>query len=251
MACPRAHSASLCALLCALGLSGPVWAQDADRIWGRVYTKSGDVHEGFIRWDQNQASWVDVLGGSKQVPGENYVAWLASKDAEGPPLRTIDLHEFQILRFREPDPVVGYDAFDGGRLLVGTVVTQSGEEIDGVIRWDADEAASWEMLNGRADDVDFTIEFAHVSRIERGEVFGATVTLLDGRTFELDDSNDVDWDNKGILIHPEGASGGNGAGSSRWRVIAWDEFREVRFRQDSPGPGGGLESARGDGASAH
>jgi hypothetical protein len=93
----------LCALLCALGLSGPVWAQDADRIWGRVYTKSGDVHEGFIRWDQNQASWVDVLEGSKQVPGENYVAWLASKDAEGPPLRTIDLHGFRIT-WDEADP---------------------------------------------------------------------------------------------------------------------------------------------------
>ena len=60
-----------------------------------------------------------------------------------------------------------------------------------MIRWDADEAASWEFLNGRADDVVFTIEFGYVSRIERGQAFGARVTLLDGRTFELDDSNDV------------------------------------------------------------
>ena len=65
------------------------------------------------------------------------------------------------------------------------MVTRSGEEIDGVIRWDADEAASWEFLDGRADDVVFTIEFGNVSRIKRGQAFGATVTLLDGRTFEL------------------------------------------------------------------
>ena len=130
--------------------------------------------------------------------------------------------EFRILRFHEPEASFGYDTFDGGRLLVGTLVTQLGEEIDGVIRWDADEAASWEMLNGRADDVDFTIEFGNVSRIERGEAFGATVTLLDGRTFELDgrtfeadgrtfplgDSNDVSWDNKGDP-HPAG-------GCRRW-----------------------------------
>ena len=422
-------------LLCALGLSGPASAQDADRIWGQVHSKSGEVHEGFIRWDRNESSWVDILHGSKEVPGENYLAWLESIDAEGPPLRTIDLlgyritwdeadpdfpatsqsgirfghlsslrvigrdhveltlrsgelldlegravrrsireitvdaprrgqvelewseldrvlfsavpagaraparrlngtvedhqgnrytgyvswdrdeilesdvldgkemeggddrqirfdeiasiarvpggarivlvngeerdltgtrdvdrrnrgiqisdpglgmvevewREFRILRLHEPEAVVGYDTFDGGRLLVGTVVTQSGEEIDGVIRWDADEAATWEMLDGLADDVAFTIEFANVSRIERGEVFGARVTLLDGRTYELDDSSDVDWDNKGILIAPKGANGGSRADGSRWRVVTWDEFREVRFRSDTTARSGGLE----------
>lgn len=63
-----------CALLCALGFSDPVSAQDADRIWGQVHTKSGDVHEGFIRWDGNEVSWVDLLDGFKEVPGENYQA---------------------------------------------------------------------------------------------------------------------------------------------------------------------------------
>ena len=438
-----------CALLCALGFSDPVSAQDADRIWGQVHTKSGEVHEGFIRWDGNEVNWVDILGGSKDLPPENYLAWLASRESEGPPVRTIDLlgfriswdeadpdfpatsrsgirfghlsslrvigrdrveltlrggellelrgsavrrtirevtidapgrgeleldwrdldrvlfsavppgarapsrrlygtvedqrgnrytgyvswdrdeifesdvldgedmqgggdreirfdeiasiarvpggarivlvngnqrdltgtrdvdrrnrgigisdpglglvevewGQFRILRLHEPEASFGYGTFDGGRLLVGTLVTQSGEEIDGVIRWDADEAASWEMLNGRADDVAFTIEFGKVGRIVRGGAFGATVTLLDGRTFELNgrtferngrtfplgDSNDVDWDNKGILIQPEGARGANGAASTRWRVITWDEFREVRFRHDSTGPSSGLE----------
>ena len=153
----------------------------------------------------------------------------------------VEWREFRILRLHEPEAVVGYDTFDGGRLLVGTVVTQSGEEIDGVIRWDADEAATWEMLDGLADDVAFTIEFANVSRIERGEVFGARVTLLDGRTYELDDSSDVDWDNKGILIAPKGANGGSRADGSRWRVVTWDEFREVRFRSDTTARSGGLE----------
>ena len=416
-------------LLLALGFAGPLWAQDDDRVWGQVHTTSGDVHEGFIRWDRNEGSWVDILDGSKDVPEENYLAWLETRDIEGPPVRTIDLlgyriswdesdpdfplvsasgirfghvtslrvigrdrvelglrsgelleleggatdlgrtirelvvdvpgrdeveldwsdldsvlfsavpsgarasarrlygtaedregnrftgyvswdldeilesdvldgeevgggrdreirfgeiasiarveggarivlvdgdqldltgtrdvdrgnrgiqisdpglgmvevewPEFRILRFHEADAVAGYDTFDGGHILQGTVVTQSGEEIDGVIRWDADEAGSWEFLNGRANDVVFTIEFGYVSRIERGEAFGATVTLLDGRVFELDDSNDVDWDNRGILVAPQVASGGSGAGVSPWRVVQWDEFREVRFRHDA------------------
>ena len=416
-------------LLCVAVLASPARAQDDDRIWGQLHTTSGDVHAGFIRWDRNEGSWVDILDGSKTIPEENYFAWLQAMGAGGPPLRYVDLmgyrisweesdpdfpssaasgirfghirslrvlegdrveltlrsgelveleggstdlgrrmrelvvdvpgrseveldwedldrivfsavpygvrassrrlygtvedrrggrftgyvswdldeilesdvldgremdggddldirfveiasiarvpggarvvlvsgdellltgsndvnrrnrgiqmsdpmlgmvevewREFEVLRFHEADAVVGYDAFDGGHPLVGTVVTQSGEEIDGVIRWDADEAGSWEFLNGRRDGVIFTIEFSQVSRIERGEAFGATVTLLDGRTFELDDSNDVDWDNKGILIAPEVASRDMGPDYSRWRVVTWDEFKEVRFRHDS------------------
>ena len=425
MALSRAFA---CSLLCTIWLAGALQAQDGHRIWGAVHTTSGDVHEGFIRWDRNEGSWVDILDGSKDIPEENYFAWLASIQVDGPPVRTIDLHgyriswneddpdfpssatsgirfghlaslrvigedrveltlrsgelveleggstdlgasmrelvvdlpgrreieldwdeldrvvfsaapsgarassgrlygtveddegrrftgyvswdldeilesdvldgeemqggrsreirfgeiasiarvrrgarvvlvdgeeldltgnrdvrpgnrgiqisdprlgmvevewsEFRILRFHEADAVVGYDSFDGGHPLVGTVVTQSGEEIEGVIRWDADEAGSWELLNGRADDVIFTIEFSYVSRIVRGEVFGATVTLLDGRSFELDDSNDVDWDNKGILIAPQAATSSGGPDESRWRVVPWDQFKEIRFRHD-------------------
>ena len=413
-------------LLCTAVFAGPLCAQDGDRIWGRLFTTSGDVYEGFIRWDRNEGSWVDILDGSKEIPEENYLAWLGANDGGGPPVRSIDLmgyrisweeddpdfpstaasgirfghlrslrvveadrveltlrsgevveleggstdlgrsmrelvvdvpgraevdldwrdldridfsavpsgvradsrrlfgtvedregsrftgyvswdldeilesdvldgeemdggqdreipfgeivsiarvpggahvvlvsgeellltgtndvnrrnrgiqisdpglgmvevewRQFEILRFHEADGVVGYDAFDGGHTLVGTVLTQSGEEIDGVIRWDADEASSWELLNGEADDVVFAVEFGQVSRITRGDVFGATVTLLDGRALELDDSNDVDWDNKGILIATEGANSGSGPDESRWRVITWDEFKEVRFR---------------------
>ena len=415
-------------LLCVAVLASPALAQDGDRIWGQLHTTSGDVYEGFIRWDRNESSWVDILDGSKEIPAENYQAWLEAKGADGPPLRVIDLQgfriswteadpefpstaasgirfghlrslrvvegdgveltlrsgevvelndrsrnlgrsnrglvvdvpgrsevdldwsdlgrivfsaapsgararahrlygtvedvqgnrytgyvswdldeilesdvldgeemeggrsreirfggiasiarirrgarvvlvdgeeldltgnrdvrrgnrgiqisdpglgmvevewsEFRILRFHEADAVVGYDSFDGGHPLVGTLVTQSGEEIEGVIRWDADEAGSWELLNGREDDVDFTIEFSYVSRIVRGEVFGATVTLLDGRSFELDDSNDVDWDNKGILIAPQAATNSGGPDESRWRVVPWDQFKEIRFRHD-------------------
>ena len=120
----------------------------------------------------------------------------------------VEWRDFEILRFHEAEGVVGYDAFDGGHVLRGTVVTESGEQIEGEIRWDADEAGSWEFLNGRNEDgVVFTIEFGFLSRIERREAWGSLVTLLDGRSFELEDSNDVDWDNKGILIAPTGSTG--------------------------------------------
>ena len=90
-------------LLCLAALAGPLGAQDGDRIWGQIHTTSGDVYEGFIRWDRNEGSWVDILDGRKEIPEENYLAWLEAKDAEGPPRRTIDLLGYRI-SWEEADP---------------------------------------------------------------------------------------------------------------------------------------------------
>lgn len=38
-----------------------------DRLYGTVITHDGDRYEGFIRWDKNEASWVDILDGTKHL----------------------------------------------------------------------------------------------------------------------------------------------------------------------------------------
>jgi hypothetical protein len=51
--------------LCAL----PVLAgSNTGRLYGKITTVDGDVYQGYIRWDKNEASWVDVLNGDKQLP---------------------------------------------------------------------------------------------------------------------------------------------------------------------------------------
>jgi len=52
-----------------------VRAQEVDRIWGRVHTVSGEIHEGFIRWDRNEGSWVDQLDGSKEATSFRFQDW--------------------------------------------------------------------------------------------------------------------------------------------------------------------------------
>lgn len=150
-----------------------------------------------------------------------------------PALGVVDVgwDALRILRL-EPSPgTPGYGAFDGGHPLLGTVVTAEGEEIEGRIRWDADEEWSWEILHGRSHDVAFSIEFANVARIVRDERRGAHVTLLDGRTFQLTGGNDVDGDNKGIFVFPVAAEGADpGERADEWRYVAWEDFREARFR---------------------
>jgi len=90
--------------------------------------------------------------------------------------------------------------------------------VKGEIAWDNDETRSWEMLNGEMDGIEFQIEFGNVARI-RKTGRGALVELRDGRTFELDGSNDVDDGNRGISIW-------NG---TLPQDVGWDEFAEVRF----------------------
>ncbi len=76
------------------------------------------------------------------------------------------------------------------------------------------------MLNGQSHGVDFEIEFAQIARIEKSGR-GAVVTLKDGRSFELSGSNDVNDENRGIVVDT-----GDGV-----RKVRWEDFRELRLER--------------------
>jgi len=248
---------------------------DSPRLFGTVEDVHGDRYTGFIAWDLDEIFESDVLDGEEMQGGDERDVRFAdissieridrgsrvvlrdgqrleltgSNDVDrgnagvqisDPALGMIEVEwrEFRQIRFHEPTadaPPAGYQSFDGGRSLLGSVETQSGEWIDGVIRWDADEASTWEMLNGKANEVSFSIEFGFIERIERDAAFGATVTLVDGRSFHLDDSNDVNWDNKGVMVAREGSRLDF---VDSWRLVSWDDLRAVTFRRVPDGAEG-------------
>ena len=424
---PQANGWTLlgCAFVLSASLPAPAPAQTADRIWGRVHTSEGRAHTGFIRWDRTRTSWADVLRGLKEVPEENYFAWLEAHGRERA-TRTIELRGYRItwnevdpdfpmevrtgvrfghldslvvlegeraeltlragrrlelvprggyggrvsprvvvevpgeeevelkwdelervvfsappptavprarrlwgtaedhggnrytgqlawdqdeilesdvldgrergrvrgerqLRFgrirsltptgrgtrvemsdgsilelegrndvdpnnrglRIADPALGVvvvpwehlrtvrfheaaatsgerGGFSGGRLITGTVVTSEREELRGELRWDADEAGSWELLDGEADGIQYEIEFGFIRRIVPDGEDGARVTLVDGRTLETKGSRDVGAENKGVMVastqRPEAQGGGQA-----WRLVPWSDVAEVRF----------------------
>lgn len=56
-------------LLGLIFISFPATASDnSGRIYGKITTVDGDIYRGYIRWDKNEASWVDVLNGNKELP---------------------------------------------------------------------------------------------------------------------------------------------------------------------------------------
>jgi hypothetical protein len=127
--------------------------------------------------------------------------------------------DFSAVHFEQAPVETTYNEFDGGRPIHGTVLTESGEEVTGDIRWDNDEEYTWEMLEGDYKGIDFTVEFSQIASItKRG--YSAAVVLVDGRTFQLSGTNDVNPGNRGITVRAEDGSA---------HEVQWDDFRELRL----------------------
>lgn len=229
-----------------------------DRLYGTLRTRDGQEFTGYVAWDQDEILTTDVLDGEEgsrdwEIPfgeitaierngsrssrvilrtGEELVLRGSNDvddDNRGIIVADPDLGQvivgwdaFSDVTFLPSPGRPGYQAFDGGHRLHGTVVTRDGRELEGWMRWDNDEAFSWEILDGEWRGVTFDVELGAVSVIERRGRGSAQVTLRDGRVFELEGSNDVDEGNKGIFVVDEGGD---------VSAVAWEDFREIRFRR--------------------
>ena len=235
-----------------------VAAPSSPRLYGTLRTRRGLEFTGYVAWDVDEILGSDVLDGEehgrgRKIPFDRIAAierdgssgaHVILKNGEEIELRgsndvdssnrgitiadpalgevSVDWDAFDALTFQDlPGDGAGYGGFDGGRPLYGTVETEGGERYTGTIRWDNDEAYTWEILDGDAEDVTFDIEMGQVASIRRDGSWGSEVTLLDGRTFQLEGSNDVDEDNKGIFVTPE---------DGETVLVPWRDFREVVFR---------------------
>lgn len=228
----------------------------AGRLHGTLQTVSGMEFTGFVAWDIDEILTSDVLDGEFQ--GRSYevpfgaVASIAREGLESvratlhsgeelllsgsndvnrrnngitvsdPGLGAVNVswEDFALLRFHAPAVEMTVHDFDGGRPLVGTVTTASGGTVSGRIQWDADEAWSWETLDGWAGETEFEIEFSKIAGIAKvGD--GAAVTLRDGRVFHLERSNDVGRGNRGVVVSTEVD------GVNLSVKVAWKEFLEL------------------------
>ena len=162
-----------------------------------------------------------ILGGTNDVDSGNRGIEI-SDPALGRAVVAWD--DFESLRFHAPRErashaaAAGRASFDGGRPLSGVVQTRAGAVITGRIRWDNDEAFTWEVLDGRAEGVDYDVELGLVRSIEPVGSSSARVELLDGRALLLEGSNDVSDENLGIFVR---AAGGETV------LVRWRELERV------------------------
>jgi hypothetical protein len=226
----------------------------AARLYGTLTTRSGQTFTGLIGWNMDDISTSDFLGGGgfggrprisfgtieRIVRDGPHAARVVLRSGEQLTLRgtpdvgsandgitvsdpalgqvRVDWRDFDNVTFSAPPQGASALTFDGGRPITGTVFTQSGKALTGTVRWDDDEASTWEMLNGSAGGAEFEVEFARIARIRKAGG-GATVTLKDGRSFELSGTNDVDGENRGVVVD-------TGTGIRR---VPWSDFKELRL----------------------
>ncbi len=262
------------------------------RIYGKVYTTLGDVLEGAIRWDKNEASWDDMLDGYKE-PGDDSRAEKRRKYGEDEETKveifgltifksggswgstrqcaisfghiqrltpisdnaaeillksgqkfemtssSTDLggaiREIVIETRNEGELELDWDDIDyiefmdGGDVdsrfgtrIFGTVMTSRGGEFTGWICWDIDEMFSTDIIDGRERDRKRKIKFSQIARIEKISSQASRIVLTNGEEIRLDDSNDVDAGNRGIVV----------SDPKLGRVIIeWDEFEELILKE--------------------
>lgn len=135
----------------------------------------------------------------------------------------IDLIEFM------PTPGKLKEKF--GEPLYGTIETSEGK-FTGFVQWDHDERVSTDKLDGDTDDGDLSITFGNIKSIERYGSSRSIVILKSGRELELSGSNDVNDENRGIIVDIIGMG----------RIdVPWDEFEKVTFTE-APNSGPAYES---------
>jgi len=178
--------------------------------------KSIQVHQGekLTAEFKNGESYV-LEGGSNDVGAQVQVS-----DKELGTIK-LDWHRIESVEFMQA-PSGMESSF--GEALYGTVKTIRGE-FEGYLQWDHDERLTHDVLNGKTEDGELDIEFGKIQSIKRNYK-GSHVTLTSGRSFDMWGSNDVNHENRGIIVSTPNYG----------RVdIPWDEFEEMTISSKSGG----------------
>jgi hypothetical protein len=106
-----------------------------------------------------------------------------------------------------------------GMPLYGTVEGLRNEKYTGFIVWDNDERLTTDKLDGDDEDGDVSIAFSEITTIEK-KGRGSRVVTKSGRDLFLVGSNDVNDDNRGVMVVTPNVG-----------VVkfSWDAFRRVTF----------------------
>ncbi|MCP4724781.1 MAG: hypothetical protein GY863_07080, partial [bacterium] len=112
----------------------------------------------------------------------------------------VEWREMELIEFMD-EPVDFKDhAEENARPIFGTVTTRAGLDFTGFMLYDNDESLSTDILDGKDGRREFKLAFGKIRSIEPFSRKGCEVTLWTGRKFELTGSNDVNNENRGIIV---------------------------------------------------
>lgn len=225
-----------------------------DPLYGTVEFYGGE-YTGFIQWDHDERLSTDILdgdtrdgdvkiefgklasiererGGSNIVTKSGREMYLrgsndVNSDNKGIIVTTdfgrvdIPWREFKKVTFKDaPNNAMSYKQFADLKKLSGTVTTNDGKTFSGDIIYDLDEEYTFEMLQGKDDDVEYIIPMEFVKTITPKNYDYSTVVLKNGTELLLGDARDVSEENDGVLVF---------SGSGDPEYILWDDIKSITF----------------------
>jgi hypothetical protein len=135
----------------------------------------------------------------------------------------IPWQEFKKVTFSDnlPGALATYDQFSAQRELNGTLTTRGDKTLSGRIVFDLDEEFEYELLQGKQGKIEYVNAFRNVKKLQKQDHYSCLVELKSGKKFTLEDAQDVNEKNQGVLIF---------SGKSDPVYIQWDDIRIIEFK---------------------
>ena len=229
-----------------------------DPLFGKVESWTGN-YEGYIIWDKDERVGTDKLDGEtrdadmsiefaniksiKQRGNSSEVTLKSgrtyrmggSNDVDngnrgvvvvmpGKGRVVVDWDDFDKVTFTDKPTVAlkTYNSFAKPEKIYGTVTTEDGKSYKGDIIYDLDEKYSYEILDGQIKDTEFEIPFRAIKSIQPRGGDESMVILKSGEKYELEDSQDVNEKNTGILVFDKGPDNPV--------YIFWEDVKNIEFK---------------------
>jgi hypothetical protein len=160
------------------------------------------------------------MDGSNDVDNGNRGIIIMSKE-----MAAIDVawREFDKVTFTEnvSSSLASYEQFGNQKPLTGSVVTKDGNTLAGKIVFDLDEESDYELLQGKQGDYEFTTPFRDIKKIEPISDYRCSIELKSGKKITLDDAQDVNERNQGVLVFVSKKTGPT--------YVRWEDVKAIDF----------------------
>lgn len=204
-------------------------------IYARVNAGRKGTFEGLIQWDKDERFMEEILdgedrNGERKIPFRSIRKIAKGRSGADVTLRsgrelnlngtndvnsknkgivvnapgvgqiTIPWRDFEEMEILDEVTGMSYSDFPVSQGLSATIVTIDGDEHNGLIAYDLDEAWEFEILDANDDDVAFKIPMRNIKNIIPKNSNYSTVVLRNGTSLLLGDHRDVSDSNSGVLI---------------------------------------------------
>ncbi len=160
-----------------------------------------------------------AMEGSNDVDRGNRGIIIMNKD-----MIAVDVpwREFDKVTFSEPiGSLASYDQFSSQKALSGSVVTKDGKSLSGKIVFDLDEESTYELLQGKQGDFEVITPFRDIKRVEPISDYRCSVELKSGKKITLEDAQDVNDRNQGVLVFANAKSDPV--------YVLWEDVKSIDF----------------------